>query len=111
MVIVGKVTLMGSTNWSGGATRNSEDLNLVIFPEVAETYAAHWRQRLAASVPFAGRVEWCRQRNCRKSPVSGAGAPLLAHHRLSRLLGDAGAAARPRRAVRARAGDRGRRAA
>jgi phosphatidylserine/phosphatidylglycerophosphate/cardiolipin synthase-like enzyme len=60
MVIDGKVTLMGSMNWSSGAAQNSEDLNLVISPEVAETYAIHWRQRLAASVPFAGRDEWCR---------------------------------------------------
>src|SRR5271169_1628857 len=52
MVIDRKVTLM---NWSSGAARNSEDLNLVISPEVADTYAAHWRQRLAASVPFTGR--------------------------------------------------------
>jgi phosphatidylserine/phosphatidylglycerophosphate/cardiolipin synthase-like enzyme len=62
MVIDGKVTLMGSMNWSSGAARNSEDLNLVISPEVADTYAVHWRQRLAASAPFAGREEWCRQR-------------------------------------------------
>jgi phosphatidylserine/phosphatidylglycerophosphate/cardiolipin synthase-like enzyme len=62
MVIDGKVTLTGSMNWSGGAARNSENLNLVVSPEVAETYAGHWRQRLAASVPFNGRDEWCRQR-------------------------------------------------
>jgi hypothetical protein len=60
MVIDGRVTLVGSMNWSGGAAQNSENLNLVVSPEVAETYAAHWRQRLAASVPYAGRGEWCR---------------------------------------------------
>ena len=60
MVIDGKVTIMGSMNWSAGSAMNSENLNLVISPEVAETYAAHWRQRLAASTPFAGRDEWCR---------------------------------------------------
>jgi phosphatidylserine/phosphatidylglycerophosphate/cardiolipin synthase-like enzyme len=59
MVIDGKVTLVGSMNWSGGAARTSEDLNLVFSPEVAESYAAHWRQRLAASLPYASR-EWCR---------------------------------------------------
>jgi hypothetical protein len=51
---------MGSMNWSSGAARNSEDLNLIASPEVAGAYAAHWRQRLAASVPFAGRDKWCR---------------------------------------------------
>jgi hypothetical protein len=44
-----------------GATLNSENLNLVVSPEVAETYAAHWRQRLSAAVPFTGRGAWCRQ--------------------------------------------------
>jgi phosphatidylserine/phosphatidylglycerophosphate/cardiolipin synthase-like enzyme len=62
MVIDGRVTLTGSMNWSRGAVRNSENLNLVVSPEVAEAYAGHWRQRLAASVPFAGREDWCRQR-------------------------------------------------
>lgn len=62
MVIDGKVTLMGSMNWSSGAARNSEDVNLVASPEVAGAYAGHWRQRLAASVPFAGRDHWCRAR-------------------------------------------------
>ena len=60
MVIDGKVTLVGSMNWSRGAALNSEILNLVVSPEVAETYAAHWRQRLSASVPFTGRDQWCR---------------------------------------------------
>jgi hypothetical protein len=49
-------------NWSRGAARNSENLNLVVSPEVAEAYAGRWRQRLTASVPFAGREDWCRQR-------------------------------------------------
>jgi phosphatidylserine/phosphatidylglycerophosphate/cardiolipin synthase-like enzyme len=62
MVIDGKFTLVGSMNWSKGAALNSENLNLVVSPEVAETYAAHWRQRLDASVPFTGRDEWCRRR-------------------------------------------------
>lgn len=62
MVIDGKITLVGSMNWSRGAAANSENLNLVVSPEVAETYAAHWRQRLSASVPFTGRDVWCRQR-------------------------------------------------
>ena len=55
MVIDGKVTLMGSMNWSSGAARNSEDFNLVVSSEVAEAYAAHRRQRLAASVPLRWR--------------------------------------------------------
>jgi phosphatidylserine/phosphatidylglycerophosphate/cardiolipin synthase-like enzyme len=62
MVIDGKVTLVGSMNWSAGAIQNSENLNLVVSPEVAATYTAHWRQRLAAAVPYAGREEWCRSR-------------------------------------------------
>jgi phosphatidylserine/phosphatidylglycerophosphate/cardiolipin synthase-like enzyme len=65
IVIDGKVTLVGSMNWSKGAALNSENLNLIVSPEVAETYAAHWRQRLTASVPFAGREEWCRPRTAR----------------------------------------------
>jgi phosphatidylserine/phosphatidylglycerophosphate/cardiolipin synthase-like enzyme len=35
MVIDGAVTLTGSMNWTNGATRNSEDLNLISSPEVA----------------------------------------------------------------------------
>jgi phosphatidylserine/phosphatidylglycerophosphate/cardiolipin synthase-like enzyme len=66
MVIDGKVTLTGSMNWSRGAALNSENLNLVVSPEVAENYAAHWRQRLSASVPFTGRGAWCRQ------PIAGS---------------------------------------
>ena len=61
MVIGGKVTLVGSMNWSKGTALNSENLNLVVSPEVAETYAAHWRQRLSASMPFTGRDAWCRR--------------------------------------------------
>ena len=62
MVIDGKVTLVGSMNWSKRAALNSENLSLVVSTEVAETYAAHWRQRLSASVPFTGRDAWCRHR-------------------------------------------------
>jgi phosphatidylserine/phosphatidylglycerophosphate/cardiolipin synthase-like enzyme len=65
MIIDGKVTLVGSMNWSSSAASNSENLNLIVSPEVAEIYAAHWRQRLAASVPYAGREAWCRPRSAR----------------------------------------------
>jgi phosphatidylserine/phosphatidylglycerophosphate/cardiolipin synthase-like enzyme len=41
MVIDGRVTLMGSMNWNRDAARNSENLNLVASPAVAEAYAAH----------------------------------------------------------------------
>jgi phosphatidylserine/phosphatidylglycerophosphate/cardiolipin synthase-like enzyme len=41
MVTDGKVTLIGSMNWSANAAQNSENLNLVFSPEVAESYAAH----------------------------------------------------------------------
>jgi hypothetical protein len=46
---------------------NSEDLNLVASRPVAEAYTAHWRERLAVSIPFASREDWCR--------VSSAEAP------------------------------------
>lgn len=60
MVIDGAVTLMGSYNWTAGAARNSEDLNLVASPAVAAAYASHWRERLAVSAPFDRREERCR---------------------------------------------------
>jgi phosphatidylserine/phosphatidylglycerophosphate/cardiolipin synthase-like enzyme len=60
MVINGDATLMGSINWTNGARRNSEDLNLVASRPVAEAYAAHWRERLAVSVPFRSE-DWCRE--------------------------------------------------
>jgi phosphatidylserine/phosphatidylglycerophosphate/cardiolipin synthase-like enzyme len=60
MVIDGTVTLAGSYNWTRGAAANSEDLNLVASPAVAEAYAAHWRGRQAVSVRFDRREDWCR---------------------------------------------------
>jgi phosphatidylserine/phosphatidylglycerophosphate/cardiolipin synthase-like enzyme len=60
MVIDSAVTLMGSYNWTAGAARNSENLNLVASPIVGAAYAAHWRERLAASSPFNRREDWCR---------------------------------------------------
>ena len=60
MVIDGIVTLMGSYNWTVGAARNSEDLNLIASPAVGAAYAAHWRERLAVSAPFNRREDWCR---------------------------------------------------
>jgi phosphatidylserine/phosphatidylglycerophosphate/cardiolipin synthase-like enzyme len=59
MVVDGDVTLMGSYNWTPGASENSEDLNLVSSPTVAAAYT-HWRQRLGVSVPFIQRADWCR---------------------------------------------------
>jgi PLD-like domain len=56
MVIDGKVTLVGSMNWSKGAALNSENLNLIVSPEVAETYAAHCRQ--GRMVPIAHSRRW-----------------------------------------------------
>ena len=55
MVIDGTVTLSGSYNWTRGAAANSEDLNLVASPAVAEAYAAHWRDRQARSLRFDRR--------------------------------------------------------
>jgi phosphatidylserine/phosphatidylglycerophosphate/cardiolipin synthase-like enzyme len=60
MVVDGTVTLMGSYNWTRGASENSEDINLVSSPTVAAAYATHWRQRLGVSVPFIQREDWCR---------------------------------------------------
>ena len=60
MVIDGAVTLNGSYNWTRGAAVNSEDLNLVASPAVAEAYAAHWRGRQALSLRFDRREDWCR---------------------------------------------------
>ena len=60
MVIDSTVTLTGSMNWARGAAANSENLNLISSPAVAAAYAAHWRNRLAVSVPFKRREDWCR---------------------------------------------------
>ncbi len=62
MVIDGVVTLTGSMNWTNGAAQNSEDLNLVSSEAVAAAYAAHWRERLAVSVRYDQREDWCRSR-------------------------------------------------
>ena len=48
-------------NWSKAAMQNSENFNLVVSLAVAETYAAHWRERLGSSVPFSRAQEWCRR--------------------------------------------------
>jgi phospholipase D len=58
MVIDEAVTLMGSYNCTAGAAQNSENLNLVSSPTVAAAYTAHWRERLAISVPFDRREDW-----------------------------------------------------
>jgi phospholipase D len=62
MVIDGILTLNGSYNWTRGAAANSEDLNLVASPAVAEAYAAHWRDRQTRSLRFDRRDDWCRAR-------------------------------------------------
>ena len=60
MVIDRVVTLTGSYNWTRGAAANSENLNLISSPAVAAAYAAHWQQRLAVSVRFDRKEDWCR---------------------------------------------------
>ncbi len=70
MVIDGAVTLMGSYNWTRSAARNSEDLNFVASRWLAAAYAAQWNHRLAVSVPFARREDWCRPRPGR-NPLDG----------------------------------------
>jgi hypothetical protein len=47
-------------NWTRGAGVNSEDLSLISSAIVAAAYAPHWRQRLAASVQYERRDNWCR---------------------------------------------------
>jgi len=60
MVIDGAVTLTGSMNWTRCAAANSENLNLVSSPALGGAYAAHWHERLALSVRFDRREDWCR---------------------------------------------------
>jgi phosphatidylserine/phosphatidylglycerophosphate/cardiolipin synthase-like enzyme len=60
MVIGDAVTLTGSMNWIRGAAANSEDLNLVSSAAVAAASAGRWRERLAVSVRFDRREDWCR---------------------------------------------------
>ena len=60
MVIDEAVVLAGSYNGTLGAAANSEDLNLISSPTVATAYAAHWYSRLAVSVRFERREDWCR---------------------------------------------------
>jgi phosphatidylserine/phosphatidylglycerophosphate/cardiolipin synthase-like enzyme len=71
MVIDGALTLMGSYNWTRNAARNSEDLNLVSSRALATAYAEQWRNRLAVSVPFSSREDWCRPRRGRNSLDGG----------------------------------------
>jgi phosphatidylserine/phosphatidylglycerophosphate/cardiolipin synthase-like enzyme len=60
MVIDSAVTLTGSMSRTRGAAVNSEDLNLSSSPAVAAAYAVHWHKRLALSVRFDRREDWCR---------------------------------------------------
>jgi phosphatidylserine/phosphatidylglycerophosphate/cardiolipin synthase-like enzyme len=59
LIIDRRVTIMGSYNFSAGAAFNSEDLNLVTSPEVAEAYAAHWQARRVGAVRFEEASDWC----------------------------------------------------
>jgi phosphatidylserine/phosphatidylglycerophosphate/cardiolipin synthase-like enzyme len=60
-IIDRRVTIMGSYNWSKGGAFNSEDMNVVTWSEVAETYAKHWQARQTVSVRFADASQWCRR--------------------------------------------------
>ena len=68
MVIDETVTLTGSYNWTRGAAANSENLNLVSSPAVAAAYAGHWRERLAVSVRYERREDWCRGSSSKLGP-------------------------------------------
>ena len=48
-------------SWTGGAAHNSENLNLIASPTIAAAYAGHWNQRLALSLPYTQREDWCRR--------------------------------------------------
>ena len=60
LIIDCRVTIMGGCNFSVGAARNSEDLNIATSPAVAKAYAALWQSRIAGAVRLNGRAEWCR---------------------------------------------------
>ena len=59
MVIDSAVTLSGSMNWPRGAAVNLEDLNLTSSPAVGAASEGRWRERLAVSLPFNRREDWC----------------------------------------------------
>ena len=61
LIIDHRVTIEGSYNFSAGAARNSEDLNLVTSPQVADAYSVHWWARKAIAVPFGEASRWCRR--------------------------------------------------
>ena len=60
MVIDSAVTLTCSMNWTRGAAVNSEALNLISSPAVSAAYAAYWQKRLAVSIRYDRRGDWCR---------------------------------------------------
>jgi hypothetical protein len=60
MAIDEAVTVTDPYNRTRGGAANSEDLNLISSPAVAVAYTAHWRNRLAVSVKFDRRENWCR---------------------------------------------------
>jgi hypothetical protein len=53
------VSLAGLLQWPRGAAASSEDLNLISFPTLAVAYATWWHNRLAVSVRFDRRRDWC----------------------------------------------------
>jgi phosphatidylserine/phosphatidylglycerophosphate/cardiolipin synthase-like enzyme len=59
LIIDRSVTIMGSYNFSAGAALDSEDLNVVTSPELAEAYALHWQARQAISLRFEDTSQWC----------------------------------------------------
>lgn len=67
LIIDRRVTIVGSYNFSAGAAWNSEDLNVVTSPEVAETYTAHWRARQADAVRFANASDQSAARSSSRS--------------------------------------------
>jgi phosphatidylserine/phosphatidylglycerophosphate/cardiolipin synthase-like enzyme len=71
MVIDGAITLTGSYNWTRRSAANSENINLISSPAVAAAYAGHWRQRLAVSIRFNRKEDWCATQSAEGMSVSG----------------------------------------
>jgi len=55
-----RVVALLDDNWIRAAAANSEDLNLISSRTAAAAYVAHWHNRLAVSVRFDWREDWCR---------------------------------------------------
>jgi phosphatidylserine/phosphatidylglycerophosphate/cardiolipin synthase-like enzyme len=69
MVIDRKVVLTGSMNWTAGAARNSDDINLISSETVAAAYAAHWQHRLVACGALLPARRLVSQPRCSRAQI------------------------------------------